>query len=501
LNAEGDSLDVVIRELAADGQFAEAATRAIELRELDESLGADPYILRWYDVWIGTLEASSHLDDAGKQALADANALETTIKRYTGNGRFSAAERQIRRQMELRASALGPEHPEVAYSRITLSRCLMSLGKLWEAEEPARAAGNALRDAFGDRHFLSLSALGMIAQIEVAQGEYESARTIFDEIVTLRRNRFGKTDPMLATSLSALANVYLEQKSTLRAERLLREALNINRDAEFEWIPRGENFRASQKVELFRDLARVLLEKGDYAGASTAAHQALDLLENAGMDRPILTTDILGVTARASAETGAYEDAIATATRLFKSRRDRVGSRHPEIVEALSELARIEGEAGQWESSAQNWERAYDLAAEILGPVHPTTLELLDHLVAARLQLGAYTVADSLLRASLIPERESGTIEAMKNSGVLHHPTFSSPLPSSNRAKAIPPGAQWKRGRVASSSTCSPRQGDAASQMKQPQLWSPSTNESTEPSVSSTQYGRPPKPTRRCNPT
>jgi len=420
LSAEADSLDLMVRELAADGRFSEAAMLASELKELDASLGADPYILRWYDVWISTLEASSRLDDDGKQALADANALETTIKRETGVGRFSVAEQQIRLQMELRASALGPDHPEAAYSKISLSSCLMSLGRLWDAEEPAREAGRAIRDAFGDRHFLSLSALGMVAQIEVAQGEYESAQKLFDEIVTLRRNRFGKTDPMLATSLSALANVHLEQKSTLRAERLLREALNINRDGEFEWIPRGENFRATQKVELFRDLARVLLEKGDYAGASSAADQALDLLEKTGMDRPILTTDILGVTARALAETGAYEDAITTAARLLESRRDRVGSRHPEIVEALSELARIEGEAGQWESSAQNWERAHELAVEILGPEHPTTLELFDHLVAARLQLGAYTVVDSLLRASLTPERRSGTIQAMKNSGVLH---------------------------------------------------------------------------------
>lgn len=376
LTAQADSLDLRVRALAADGRFGDALVVARELREVDRAAGADPYHLRWYDVWIDSLSDAANLPAEGRVEVARANDLEDEIRRLGAAGQYTMAEAVVREQLAIRRAWFGERHPEVSYSLVTAAHIQGGQGDPWKAEATAREALAILQESFGEAHFLSLSCLGLIAGYQSRQGDFAAAEETFRAVARLRRDRFGTTDPLLAATLQELGSVVRKRGDLARAEYLLKDSLRLNRTAEYAWIPNEASFRASQEVGLLRSLAELLHEKGDLVDAESVAREALRLrTSRLGPEHPFVADDQL-VLAEILGARGDAPRADSLITVALELRRTVYEPDHPMIAEALVLLSAVRNAQGAFEDARRLALEARGILVARLGDDHPEVVEV-----------------------------------------------------------------------------------------------------------------------------
>lgn len=234
-----------------------------------------------------------------------------------------------------------------------------------------------LNQAIKIRHQLKnnydeLVALGSLASLERALGNYEKSYRLYQDNIKTRRKIFGKDSHYLPGILNNYGQIFLDAKSWEKAESVYREAeaILIENDAEnislFQvirlnhfWITLGrgeistaENllvnldkfftsfFEAEDPLRLeFTDSkANFYLAKGEYTQAENFAKEAIKILSIAPQSdlgpRFLLT---LGKIYHAQ---GKYDQAIETYDRAYKIFSKNVKSTHPFLGEIL--VARAE---------------------------------------------------------------------------------------------------------------------------------------------------------------
>jgi tetratricopeptide (TPR) repeat protein len=162
-------------------------------------------------------------------------------------------------------------------------------------------------------------------------GRYEAALPYFQEALDLARNRYGKDSPAVAVELNNLAEVYRLMGRMGEAEKLYKQAIELDE---------GQGGESTGLATSLNNLALVYRAQKKYGEAEKLYERSLRLLEKS------------------------------------------LGPSHPDVARALNNLAVLYRMKGEPERAQPLQARALAIAEDALGQDHPTTQVLRRNLAA-----------------------------------------------------------------------------------------------------------------------
>ncbi len=153
-----------------------------------------------------------------------------------------------------------------------------------------------------------------------------------------------------------------------------------------------------------------LYGKGDYAGATKIAEQAVQVAERQfGKDALETATPINNLAALYRAQ-GKYAEAEPLQKRALAIREKALGPDHRDTATSLNNLAGLYKAQGKYAEAESLYKRAVLILEKSLGPDHPTTATSLNNLAGLYTAQGKYADAESLCKRALgIREKALGS--------------------------------------------------------------------------------------------
>ncbi|MEM1182555.1 MAG: tetratricopeptide repeat-containing protein kinase family protein, partial [Acidobacteriota bacterium] len=150
---------------------------------------------------------------------------------FSALGRWSAAEAEFRRAIELRKSVLKPGHPTFASHYNGLAMVIANQGRFEEAVEILVPLEAQLRSRLGDRHPKLANVLDNLGVQSVHLGRLEQAEAYLLEALEIRERTLGSEHPDTARSLDNLARVLEDLGRPGEARPMQERALAIREAA------------------------------------------------------------------------------------------------------------------------------------------------------------------------------------------------------------------------------------------------------------------------------
>ena len=191
------------------------------LRMRGEAREAEPLLREAVDVGRRVFPAAG--DPRLARALNDLGVIREA------NGDRDEAVRLYRESLDMRRRLLGDQHLGVAITTYNLAAVLYHREDFAGADSIARAALDRFRRSVGPDHQRTTIAQSLLAAIRSAHDDHEGSAREHAEILERRRRLFGPGHPSVAHSAMMLANEMVELQQFDDAERLLDEALAIQR--------------------------------------------------------------------------------------------------------------------------------------------------------------------------------------------------------------------------------------------------------------------------------
>jgi serine/threonine protein kinase len=253
---------------------------------------------------------------ADNPRFADQPATEASLRwiigtTYRNLGAFAEAETHLRRAMDLRRAALGPDdpdtlkaqedlatllaidlrrpdltlcwetwqararvlgaqHPDTLDSMDGYATALGVVGRQEEAEPVMRECFQTIRRVLGMEHELSLRSANNLGVVLIDRGQFEAAEPILREALEVRRRLSGLTGEQAAGLLNNLCVTRLMlDKDLPETEALLREGRAVMQGSHGKEHP--------YTIHLGHVLVRVLLEQGKLDKAEALGREVLEL--------------------------------------------------------------------------------------------------------------------------------------------------------------------------------------------------------------------------------
>ncbi|MGB3517845.1 MAG: CHAT domain-containing protein [Elainellaceae cyanobacterium] len=160
-----------------------------------------------------------------------ASTLNNLAELYRAQGNYAAAEPLHQRSLDIKEAALGNNHPSVAASLNNLAELYRAQGN-YGAAEPLYQRSRAIWEmALGENHPNVASSLNNLALLYQDQGNYAAAEPLYQQSLSILETVLGETHPDVATSLNNLAGLYRDQGNYGAAEPLLQRSLAIDETA------------------------------------------------------------------------------------------------------------------------------------------------------------------------------------------------------------------------------------------------------------------------------
>ena len=234
-----------------------------------------------------------------------------------------------------------------------------------------------------------------LANTYIALGEYGSAETQADAMLSLTRERLGPSHPLTADAERTLAIVYAETERFAEAEKLVRGAMPAV-DAMGDRV---------ESARVRGELARVLFVSGRHAEALELWERSRESLREAVGPDHEQTLVAMHNTALALKHTGRLGEAEAMARELVERRRERLGPDNPQTLGAVDLLAGMIMSQGREREAVEYHRVALEGRARILGEDHIATLLTMGNLGATLIRLGELDEAEALTRRALEAHR------------------------------------------------------------------------------------------------
>jgi len=236
---------------------------------------------------------------SGEESLEYATAITWLGWLYKKQQRYTEAEPLLKRALEIREEAFGPVHPLVATSLNNLVGLYQAQGREAEAA-PLMARVEAIHaKAVG---ISMLEALPREIQTLQSKGEDGEAARLAEHYVALAKERYGVDQPGLVPALLAAAALYEQQTKLVKAEKLLKQALEI-RIAAFG--PRSPEVADSAEA-----LGLLDQKAGRFKEAERSLKRALSIRKavyGPRNEKTIATMDALAAVYRAAGDTAEAE--------------------------------------------------------------------------------------------------------------------------------------------------------------------------------------------------
>jgi tetratricopeptide (TPR) repeat protein len=231
------------------------------------------------------------------------------------------------------------------------------------------------------------ASLNNLAELLKAQGDAAAARPLFEQALAICKEAFGDRHPATVECLNYLARLerdrLWEQTQKLRAAGKTAEALAAA-EALLALERRISTENHADLAGSLDWLAQLQVEREDFAAATAARREALDLLRKrlgasdwrvvdarlaladverlAGMDRDqrarLAEADRLNRTVEDLYGAGRYAEAIPAAHQALAIRQAVLGERHPDTARSLNDLAGLLEAQGDYTAARPLYEQA-----------------------------------------------------------------------------------------------------------------------------------------------
>ncbi|XP_060104862.1 nephrocystin-3 [Heteronotia binoei] len=355
-------------------------------------------------------------------SLAD---LYETLGRFLRDlGLLSQAIAPLQRSLEIRETALDPDHPRVAQSLHQLAGVYVQWKKFGNAEQLYKQALEISENAYGTEHLRVARELDALATLYQKQNKYEQAEhlrkksfkiqqkavrrkgslygfaLLRQRALQLEELTLGKDSSDTARTLNELGVLYYLQNNLETAELFLKRSLEMR-----ERVLGPDHPDCAQCLN---NLAALYNEKKHYDKAEELYEKALDIRKRAlAPDHPSLayTVKHLAVLYK---KMGKLDKAVPLYELAVEIRQKSFGPKHPSVATALVNLAVLYCQMKKQLEALPLYERALKIYEDSFGHMHPRVGETLKNLAVLSYEGGDFEKAAELYkRAMEIKEAES----------------------------------------------------------------------------------------------
>ena len=308
--------------------------------------------------------AAERIDQASKdggrfagEPLVEA-AIRTTLGgTYRELGEYVAAERQLRRALELQRTALGNKHQETVRLINQLALLHWRQGRLNEAEPLSREAYDLGLQLLGPNHPDVLAYEMNLANVLRARGRYTEAEPLYERNLEAKLRVLGAEHAATLDTMGNFANFLQETGRFEKAESLHRRALDIRLRLQGEKAPST----VSEMNNLANDIAAL----------------------------------------------GRFEEAKALMERTLQLKIALYGEAHPSTLNSVSNLADLEDDLGHPVNAEALHRRALDGRMRALGATHERTLYSRERLANTLTTMDRFADAERLATNAAAQATES----------------------------------------------------------------------------------------------
>ncbi|GAB1294598.1 Nephrocystin-3 [Apodemus speciosus] len=357
--------------------------------------------------------------------LAD---LYETLGRFLKDlGLLSQAVVPLQRSLEIRETALDPDHPRVAQSLHQLAGVYVQWKKFGDAEQLYKQALEISVNAHGADHPHAARELEALATLYHKQNKYEQAEHFRKKSVLIRQQAtrrkgslygsallrrralqleeltLGMDKPENARTLNELGVLYYLQNNLETAEQFLKRSLEMR-----ERVLGPDHPDCAQSLN---NLAALCNEKKEYEKAEELYERALDIRRRAlAPDHPSLAYTVKHL-AILYKKTGRVDKAVPLYELAVEIRQKSFGPKHPSVATALVNLAVLHSQMKKHSEALPLYERALKIYEDSLGRMHPRVGETLKNLAVLSYEEGNFEKAAELYkRAMEIKEAETSLL-------------------------------------------------------------------------------------------
>ncbi|HEX7317079.1 MAG TPA: serine/threonine-protein kinase [Pyrinomonadaceae bacterium] len=343
------------------------------------------------------------LDEASRRAereLADQPEILAAVQFTLGNSYFAqgnvdAAAQHLRASLETRRRVLGPEHPDTAQSMTALAEQFVFQGKFAEAETLSREAVAVYRRASerGDvnpRWFaIALNVLGVSLSYK---GDAAASQALLLEAVKVGANLTGQDRGMIAVIYGNVGIQRGNQGDVDGAVDYLQKSV--------EEMRRLPDRPTSNLANNLSNLGSFMTIKGEYERAEALLREAQDLNRQTVGEKHLFTIMSIIYLADNYCEQGNFSRALEEINRALALQRETLKEGHIDFARSWTILGKILTRTGQFAGGEEHLRRALALRVKALKPGHLAIAGTQGALGECLTVQGRYDEAEPLLNDS-----------------------------------------------------------------------------------------------------
>ena len=364
------------------------------------------------------------------------------VQSLESSGRFDEALAQAQKNLAAARSIFGNDHRDVALSLDRIASILRKQGQYLQSEQYYQQALQLVRRHQQEAPLDVAAALQNLAGLYRGMGRYRDAEQQYREALRIANGvspqhpEYGYVAAFIGDISDNLAVLYRDQGRYAEAEPLVKAAVErTTRAAQPDRLSRQMNLsmdrqQLEQALQMM-NLANLYIAMKRMGEAERLVVDALAIQRRIlGDDDPRVAQGMHNLaslyveTDRLQQAEPLLQQAITTALQVY-------GPRNPEVAIYLDTLASLYRKGGAYERAKPFAERAVEIAEDTLGPAHGRTALLRNNLAVLYLAMENHAAAEQLLRKTLA--------DSQANLGP-HHPELSAKL--TNLAEAV--GAQGR---------------------------------------------------------
>uniref|UniRef100_A0A8C1BP26 Nephrocystin-3 n=1 Tax=Cyprinus carpio carpio TaxID=630221 RepID=A0A8C1BP26_CYPCA len=363
-----------------------------------------------------------------EQSMSRLADLYETLGRFLKDlGLLSQAVAPLQRSLEIRETALDPDHPSVAQSLHQLAGVYVHWRKFGNAEQLYKQAMEICENAYGPEHSTVARELDSLSLLYQKQNKYEQAEKLRKRSVKIRQKTARQKGHMYGFALLKRRALQLEEltlgKDSADCAKTLNELgvlyyLQNNLDAAKMFLTRSLEMRQrvlgpdhTDCAQSLNNLAALHSERKEYESAEELYERALDIRKRVlAPDHPSLAYTLKHL-AMLYKRRGKLEKAVPLYELALEIREKSFGPKHPSVATALVNLAVLYCQLKQHSDALPLYERALKVYEDSLGRLHPRVGETLKNLAVLSYEEGDFEKAAELYkRAMEIKEAEPSLV-------------------------------------------------------------------------------------------
>jgi CHAT domain-containing protein len=317
--------------------------------------------------------------------LEEAERLTQQVEELYQQGKYREAIPLVKRILEIREKALGPNHPDVAEILNNLALLYLDQGNYAEAEPLLQRSLTIREKTLGNDHPLVGESLNNLAELYRSQGNYAEAEPLYQRSLAIYEKVLGPDHIAVATSLNNQALLYYHQGNYAEAEPLYQRSLAIR-----EKVLGADHPLVALSLN---NLGLLYYEQGNYAEAEPLYQRSLAIYEKAlRPDHPDIALPLNNL-AELYRSQGNYAEAEPLYVRSLTIWEKALGPDYPRVALSLNNLANLYYNQGNYAEAESLSVRSLAIWEKALGPDHPRVALALNNLAAL------YDTQDDIPRA------------------------------------------------------------------------------------------------------